>query len=226
MPLLSTIAERPITFSVKLKNTFDVTLADPTKVVNRQWTISESVAGGTNATVKLSWLAADQAASFNSATGVNIYVVSAGGVQTVYAATVTGAGTLANPYVAVASGITSFGKVFVGNAGIVIAGNATPVFTGGASQNLSVCINATATAINSLLAVSDVDVAQTETWSLIAAPVHGTAVAAYTAASTGGTVTPTGLTYTPAAGYSGADSFFVRVSDGLAADTHFVYWLP
>ena len=211
------------TFSVKLKNTFDVILADATKVVNRQWTIGESVAGGSNLSIKLSWLAADQAASFNSSTGVNIYVVDGSGVQTIYPATVAGSGTLASPYVASATGITTMGKVFVGNNGIVLPANNVPFFTGGNSQSLTVCANAAATAINAQLAVNDADAGQTETWSVVTAAAHGTAAAAYSTTSAGAVLTPTGLTYTPTAGYSGADSFTVRVTDGTDADTIKIY---
>ncbi len=126
--------------------------------------------------------------------------------------------------------------VYVNSAGVVylcdthnnririISGNNTPPsFTGGVSQALTVCENAAATPINSLLAVADPDIGQTETWSLLSAPLHGTAVVTYSTLSTGGTLTPTGLTYTPTTGYSGADAFKVKVSDGLAADTITIY---
>ncbi len=59
----------------------------------------------------------------------------------------------------------------------------------------------------------DSDAAQAETWSVVSAPAHGTLVAAYTTTSTGGILTPTGLSYTPAPGYTGNDSFKVSVTD-------------
>ena len=101
----------------------------------------------------------------------------------------------------------------------IIMGNSPPYFTAGASASLTICQNATATNISSLLAVSDTNSGQTLTWSLLLAPSHGTASVAYTTTSTGTTVTPTGLTYTPATGYSGTDICSVIISDGLAYDT-------
>ncbi|MFI5196382.1 MAG: T9SS type A sorting domain-containing protein [Chitinophagales bacterium] len=99
----------------------------------------------------------------------------------------------------------------------VIFGNHPPYFTGGPVQNLSVCQNATLIPVNSLLAVIDTDAGQTETWSLTTPPAHGTVVASYSATSTGGMLTPTGLSYTPVGGYTGADVFNVTVSDGLSS---------
>ncbi|WP_276132228.1 PKD-like domain-containing protein [Polluticoccus soli] len=93
--------------------------------------------------------------------------------------------------------------------------NATPTFTGGSPQTLSVCQNAAATSINSLLAVSDVNNGQTLTWSVTSAASHGTVAASFSTTSTGGTVTPTGLTYTPTVGYFGPDAFTIQVSDGI-----------
>jgi len=100
--------------------------------------------------------------------------------------------------------------------------NSTPYFAGGSRQSLTICENATATSINSLLAIVDTDKFQTETWSAGAwTPINGTAVVAGSAASTGAGVTPAGMTYTPTPGYSGMDSFIVQVSDGYntASDT-------
>jgi hypothetical protein len=98
------------------------------------------------------------------------------------------------------------------------AGNTPPVFTGGATQSMSPCSNVL-TPINTYMEVTDVDAGQTETWSIVTAPLHGTLVAAYTTTSTGGMITPTGLSYTSALAYTGMDSFTVRVTDGTAADT-------
>ncbi len=98
-------------------------------------------------------------------------------------------------------------------------GNAAPVFTGGATQTMTLCKDDPATAINTLLAASDADAGQTLSWSPVAVPSHGTLVVTYSAPSTGGTVTPTGLSYTPTSGYSGADMYKVRVTDGTDSDT-------
>ena len=93
-----------------------------------------------------------------------------------------------------------------------------PLFVGGHNQTDSLCINGSIN-IDTLMAISDVDAGQTETWSVITAPAHGTLVASYTATSTGGVIIPTGLSYTPAAGYSGTDVFSVVVNDGSLSDT-------
>ena len=86
-------------------------------------------------------------------------------------------------------------------------------------SSLTLCEDTSAVSINSLLAVLDSDFAQTLTWSGTVLPLHGTLVAAYSTLSTGTLVTPTGLSYTPATGYSGMDSFMVVVSDGMLTDT-------
>ena len=99
----------------------------------------------------------------------------------------------------------------------VIYGNHPPAFTGGLLQTLSVCQNSTPISINSLLTITDSDTGQTENWSLTTPPAHGTVVASYSTTSTGSLLTPTGLSYTPVGGYTGADVFNVTVSDGLSS---------
>ena len=94
------------------------------------------------------------------------------------------------------------------------AAMAQPTFTGGSPQTLTVCQNSSATSINSLLQVTDPATGSTETWTTFSAPTHGTLVAAYSTTSTGGVLLPTGLTYSPTAGYSGADAFTVHVTNG------------
>ena len=101
-------------FSVSVKSTFDNPVPDPNKVVNKQWTINEEVAGGLNAMVSLSWTTADQAAGFNPAAATSILRYN-GTTWDKYPATVTGSGTTASPYVATASGITSFSPFVVAN---------------------------------------------------------------------------------------------------------------
>ncbi len=97
-----------------------------------------------------------------------------------------------------------------------------PHFTG--PDSISVCKNGSAAPVNTLLEVTDPDIDQTETWTIITGAVHGTAVVSYVTISTGGTLTPTGCTYTPLFGYSGPDSFKVRVYDcGGDADTITIY---
>ena len=99
-----------------------------------------------------------------------------------------------------------------------------PAFMHGHTQALSLCENAGDTAINALLAIVDSDANQSELWSLLSAPVHGTAIVTDTATSTGGVIVPAGLSYRPAAGYSCNDTFRVLVMDcGNASDTTVIY---
>jgi hypothetical protein len=70
------------------------------------------------------------------------------------------------------------------------------------------------------MAIVDSDAGQTETWTVGVAPVHGTLGGFSTAAtSTGGMIIPTGLSYTPATGYVGADTFIINISDGISITT-------
>ncbi|PQJ09483.1 hypothetical protein CJD36_019785 [Flavipsychrobacter stenotrophus] len=100
----------------------------------------------------------------------------------------------------------------------LITADNPPSFIGGSSQTLTVCQDASATSINTLLAITEPDAGQTETWSVTSGPAHGSLSAAYSTVSTGSpiTITPTGLTYTPTTGYSGTDAFTVEVTDGIA----------
>lgn len=106
----------------------------------------------------------------------------------------------------------------------VIPPNVAPTFVGGTPKNMSVCQDAAATSINTLLTINDGDLAQTERWTVTTAPARGT-LAGFpaTATSTGGNVVPAGLTYRPNPGYSGADSFTINVSDGTVNITTKVY---
>jgi Secretion system C-terminal sorting domain len=100
----------------------------------------------------------------------------------------------------------------------VMATNSVPSFTSD-TLYLTVCENSGATSINSLLSVADADAGQTETWSALIGASHGTSVLAYSMTSTGSTLTPVGLSYSPGTGYVGADTFVVVVSDGIDNDT-------
>ncbi|WP_345080369.1 beta strand repeat-containing protein, partial [Nemorincola caseinilytica] len=100
---------------------------------------------------------------------------------------------------------------------LTLTDNVAPVFAGGATGTMTICQDASATAINSNLGVVDEDASQTLTWSVTGTPLHGTLGGFNATASTGsGTITPTGLTYTPTAGYHGTDAFTIQVSDGTA----------
>lgn len=91
-------------------------------------------------------------------------------------------------------------------------------FIKGDTAQIEVCQNSGPTPINDVLTIRDIYPGLTDNWTLEAAPLHGTAVVAYSALSGGGITTPTGLTYTPTAGYTGLDSFKVKVANLLASD--------
>jgi hypothetical protein len=101
-------------------------------------------------------------------------------------------------------------------ASIRIIKDDTVRFVGGAIQYINICGE---TNINPLLAVHDVDTGQGLWWSIVSAPLHGTASVSYHDTATGGIVTPMGLTYIPASGYYGTDTFRVRVYDEMLSDT-------
>ena len=158
--------------------------------------------------------------------------VNTGGVISTFAGTgVTGYGGDGGPAIAATfnqcTGVTfdASGNIFISdffNNRIreIVIGNHNPYFDSGNAPALYVCENAGPTPINSLLSISDTDIGQTETWTSILPPANGTLSGfAVTASSTGSTITPLGLTYTPLTGYSGSDSFKVAVSDGIASDT-------
>jgi hypothetical protein len=122
------------TFAVRVQSTFDFPPNNPLLVVNRQWTITEAVPGGSNATISLQWNVSDQASGFNPANPV--YIGRHDGtywLQTL--ASVLGVG----PYLATASGFTSFSPFGVGNV------DALPVqlasFTGTLIENNRVRLN-------------------------------------------------------------------------------------
>jgi VCBS repeat-containing protein len=98
--------------------------------------------------------------------------------------------------------------------------NTAPTFVDGTTA-LTVAMNSAAVDLKPNLHVSDTDSGQTETWSQGVAPAHGTLVFTGAAAASGSAnITPGGIiTYQPEAGYSGADSFTVQVSDGAAGAT-------
>jgi gliding motility-associated-like protein len=99
-------------------------------------------------------------------------------------------------------------------------GNHVPLFVAGHTQAITLCENSFAYSLNTDLSVNDADVGQSETWTVLTAPLHGALIGAYSTTSTGFTLTPSGLSYTPTIGYIGPDVFKVIVTDcGGAADT-------
>lgn len=97
--------------------------------------------------------------------------------------------------------------------------NREPGFDSGTSVSLDVNEDGGAVSIDGLLAVTDADTGDTLTWSVAAAPSKGSLGGFSTAGtSDGGSVTPSGLTYTPNADATGADAFDVQVNDGFDTD--------
>jgi Secretion system C-terminal sorting domain/PKD-like domain len=111
------------------------------------------------------------------------------------------------------------------------AQNNVPSFVNGYAQAISVCENSAATPIDTAMAVNDADAGQTESWIITTAPSNGSVGGFFTSMmSTGSTIYPTGLSYTPTTGFTGRDSFTVQIFDGFdtATTTVFVtvYGLP
>jgi hypothetical protein len=118
--------------------------------------------------------------------------------------------------------INSAGDIYVGETGNrrirkISSWNGRPWFTPGAVVSFTACGEYNPT--DTLLRVMDTNATQPITWSILSPPAHGSAVAAYSTTATGGVLTPTGTGYTPLGGYTGPDTFRVRVFDGGAYDT-------
>ena len=108
-----------------------------------------------------------------------------------------------------------------------------PEFVGG-TQSITVRPYPNATDLRDQLYVSDLDVGQTLTWTVVSGPSHGTLTGFPVTASTNGsggiygttgstdTRIPAAVAYTPAEGYTGSDSFTIQVSDGTATDTRVI----
>ena len=101
----------------------------------------------------------------------------------------------------------------------------TPAFAYGKGQTVYPC-SGSSLLLDAQLSITDVDVSQTETWTVLSAPANGTLSGfPYSRLSTGvsSLTNPAGLSYTSAAGYVGTDSFRVVASDGLLSDTTTIY---
>ncbi len=101
---------------------------------------------------------------------------------------------------------------------------------GATSQNFGTCNSAVNISLFNFTKVVYPIAGRTITWSIGSAASHGTASGTYSTTSTGSTLTPYGIAYTPTAGYSGSDAFTVQVTDGIdTANLAFnvtVYALP
>jgi len=70
-------------------------------------------------------------------------------------------------------------------------------------------------ALDTILAAIDPNVGQTASWTLVSGPYHGSVAGSpATALTTGAWVYPSGLVYTPDAGFYGVDTFVTEVCDG------------
>ncbi len=96
--------------------------------------------------------------------------------------------------------------------------NNSVYFTQGSTVAITVCGGELHT-IDTLLRVFDADDQQPLTWSIAQQPAHGVLAAWHWAVSSTGVKTPIGTSYVPHAGYTGTDTFKVRITDGGAPDT-------
>ena len=106
---------------------------------------------------------------------------------------------------------------FVNNRIRYIAFNRMVTYAAGSVAAGALCAGAAALPLDSLLAINDADTGQTETWTVVTPPVHGTlsGLPAH-ATSTGSTLLPAGVTYTPPATTGGIDTLAIKVCDGHA----------
>lgn len=100
-----------------------------------------------------------------------------------------------------------------------------PTFAYGIAQTIDATTSA-AYSLTTPLAITDLDSAQVEVFTLVTPPAHGIVTGfMLTAASLGKhqITVPSGGTYTSFPGYVGSDMFRIRVSDGMQADTITIY---
>ena len=91
-------------------------------------------------------------------------------------------------------------------------------------HSFNLCKDSSTKSINYLLAAIDSNVNDSEKWSVVTPPAHGTLTGFSTSmVSTGSLLTPSGLSYTSTTGYTGPDSFFVKIVSGLDSDSVRIY---
>src|SRR4051812_27176485 len=95
-----------------------------------------------------------------------------------------------------------------------------PAFVAGRHQTLTMCENSPAIDVSTMMDITDPDVGDVEQWDTVAGARNGTLNGFPNAnLATGGVTSITGITYQPAAGFSGLDSFAILVTDGTDTDT-------
>lgn len=102
---------------VGVKTGVNLPVADSTKLVNKLYTVVPATPATTNLTIGLGWLTASQSANLNPA--ASLVQGRYTNTFTEFPATVSGAGTIANPYYATVAGYTGFGSFVVGQTGAV-----------------------------------------------------------------------------------------------------------
>jgi pectin methylesterase-like acyl-CoA thioesterase len=123
-PVVLTNSGTADNFTVGVKSSFDHAPLSPLQVVSRQWRIAEETPGESVVEAKLGWTTDQQAAAFDVSKPVSLMRYNGTGWENTIA-TVTGAGTLADPYMATAPGFASFSDFGVTNNYPSIATNAT-----------------------------------------------------------------------------------------------------
>ncbi len=172
--------------------------------------VAGSLGTGANA-INTGWAGGGAGGLYGGGSGNNTFGASSGG---------GGGSSYTDPVLA--SGVThTQGFAAIGNGTMIIMEAPSSVaFTGGSSQNYTVCKNASAQDITSLLTANDPVSGHTLTWSISSGPANGSLGGFNaTATSTGGNVTPSGLTYTPTSGYNGTDAFTIQISNGVGGTT-------
>jgi gliding motility-associated-like protein len=169
---------------------------------------SEAVKNISTSSFSLSGTATGNISSVSTSTGTSVDVT---------VNTVSGPGTLRLDFLA--NGLV---KDLPGNAatagfttGEEYTINNYPVFVEGAGLSKNTCINLPVD-LSAGIRITDNDNGQTLTWSVATAPLHGILNGfPVSLPANGAMVTPAGLSYTPAAGFGGLDSFIIQVSDGI-----------
>ncbi len=133
----------------------------------------------------------------------------------------------AKMYLPASLAIDGLGNMYIADYGnnviraIGISSGSLPAerkYIAGTTQDMTVCENAIAAPVNTQLSIADAVSGIQETWSVTIQPHHGTLSGFNASAvSRSGITTPTGITYTPDADFTGTDSFTVVMNDGTTA---------